>query len=69
MPLIAFYNLYNIAIQTTDDVAEKSDSQDYASIEEKNDDNNQDLVIEDEDQIIQGDMKEEIKNSNKSLLN
>ena len=51
----------------TDEITEENDSQDYTNIEEENNAGNQELVIEDEEQIIEGNMKEEIKKQNKYL--
>ena len=50
----------------TEHTVEEIISEDYSDTGENND-NNQDPVIEDEDEIIEGNMKEEIKKQNKYL--
>ena len=47
-----------------DEITEENDSEDYPA---KEDDNKQNIVIEDEEKIIEGDMKEAIKKQNKYL--
>ena len=51
----------------TNNITKEVDPQDYIDKEKKKDDNNENLVIEDEEEIIEGDLKEEIKKQNKYL--
>jgi len=51
----------------TNNITKEVDSKDYIDKEKKKDDNNESLIIENEEEIIEGDLKEEIKKQNKYL--